>query len=158
MRKLSQRHLVTVSRQCRNTATRFAGTRYTPCCHIDTRPAIIASNAVLIPTRARPRFLDKTGYTGSRAQWVNGVVLLSTFFSVRIVYGWYLSAAFMRALFAARAELSDLYLVVFCLGNLTLNALNLIWCVAPRCGVRVERARADSPVLRADSLVLRAAP
>ena len=57
---------------------------------------------------------------------------------MRIVYGWYLSAAFMRALFAARAELSDLYLVVFCLGNLTLNALNLVWCVSPRCCRRVR--------------------
>ena len=75
------------------------------------------------------RFLDKTGYTGSRAQWINGVVLLSTFFSVRILYGWYLTIDFMRALFAAREELSDFYLVIFVLGNLTLNSLNLIWSV-----------------------------
>ncbi len=35
------------------------------------------------------RFLDKTGYTGSTFQLINGVFLLSTFFLVRIVYGWY---------------------------------------------------------------------
>ncbi|KAI0374660.1 DUF887-domain-containing protein [Pilatotrama ljubarskyi] len=73
------------------------------------------------------RFLDKTGYTGSTAQWLNGVVLLSTFFSVRIVYGWYLTLEFMHSLYAARAELNAFYLLAFALGNLTLNALNLTW-------------------------------
>ncbi|KAI0658851.1 DUF887-domain-containing protein [Cubamyces menziesii] len=73
------------------------------------------------------RFLDKTGHTGSSAQWLNGVVLLSTFFSVRIVYGWYLTLDFMRSLYAARAELPTAYLLAFALGNLTLNGLNLTW-------------------------------
>ncbi|RPD67956.1 DUF887-domain-containing protein [Lentinus tigrinus ALCF2SS1-7] len=73
------------------------------------------------------RFLDKTGYTGSKAQWVNGVILLSTFFSVRIVYGWYLTFNFMKALYGARNELSVVYLLCFALGNLTLNSLNIIW-------------------------------
>lgn len=73
------------------------------------------------------RFLDKTGYTGSSAQWVNGVVLLSTFFSVRIIYGWYLTLDFMHSLYAARGQLPTFYLVAFALGNLTLNALNATW-------------------------------
>ncbi|KAI0332566.1 DUF887-domain-containing protein [Cubamyces sp. BRFM 1775] len=73
------------------------------------------------------RFLDKTGHTGSSAQWLNGVVLLSTFFSVRIVYGWYLTLDFMHSLYAARAELPTIYLLAFALGNLTLNGLNLTW-------------------------------
>ncbi|KAI0636424.1 DUF887-domain-containing protein [Trametes polyzona] len=73
------------------------------------------------------RFLDKTGYTGSSAQWINGVILVSTFFSVRIVYGWYLTVDFMHSLYAARDELSTFYLLVFALGNLTLNALNATW-------------------------------
>ena len=34
-------------------------------------------------------FLDKTGRTGSTFQLVNGILLLCTFFGVRIVYGWY---------------------------------------------------------------------
>ena len=88
-----------------------------------------ALSSPLVSLPARRRFLDKTGYTGSTAQWLNGVVLLSTFFSVRIVYGWYLTVDFMRALYAARAELSTAYLIVFVLGNLTLNSLNAIWCV-----------------------------
>ncbi|KAM5538032.1 hypothetical protein V8D89_008229 [Ganoderma adspersum] len=73
------------------------------------------------------RFLDRTGYTGSTAQWINGVILLSTFFSCRIVYGWYITIQFMEALFSARAELPKVYLVAFAVGNLALNTLNIIW-------------------------------
>ncbi|CDO77932.1 hypothetical protein BN946_scf184679.g11 [Trametes cinnabarina] len=73
------------------------------------------------------RFLDKTGYTGSTAQWVNGVILLSTFFSVRIVYGWYLTLDFIHSLYAARDVIPAVYLLAFAAGNLTLNGLNAIW-------------------------------
>lgn len=55
------------------------------------------------------------------------MILLSTFFSVRIVYGWYLTVDFLRSLYDARAELSTVYLLAFGLGNLTLNTLNAIW-------------------------------
>ena len=85
------------------------------------------SYVCLTLARAPRRFLDKTGYTGSRAQWLNGVVLLATFFSVRIVYGWYLTVDFMRTLYGARDELPVIYLLCFALGNLTLNSLNMIW-------------------------------
>ncbi|KAH9848885.1 DUF887-domain-containing protein [Lenzites betulinus] len=73
------------------------------------------------------RFLDKTGHTGSFAQWLNGVVLLSTFFSVRIVYGWYLTIDFMYALYNARHEIPTVYLLSFAVGNIVLNALNATW-------------------------------
>ncbi|KAI0820216.1 DUF887-domain-containing protein [Trametes gibbosa] len=73
------------------------------------------------------RFLDKTGHTGSSAQWLNGIVLLSTFFSVRIVYGWYLTIDFMHSLYNVRHELPLVYLFAFALGNVTLNALNATW-------------------------------
>lgn len=36
------------------------------------------------------RFLDKLGHTGTRMQAVNGFFLLSSFFSVRLVYGFYI--------------------------------------------------------------------
>ena len=45
------------------------------------------------------------------------------------MYGWYLTVQFMQALFSARAQLPNVYLVAFCLGNLALNTLNAIWCV-----------------------------
>ena len=34
--------------------------------------------------------LDKLGKTGSTLQYINGIILLSTFFGVRICYGWYM--------------------------------------------------------------------
>ena len=94
------------------------------------------------------RFLDRTGYTGSTAQWINGVVLLSTFFSCRIAYGWYITLQFMEALYSARAELPKVYLVAFGVGNLALNTLNIIWCVTPvtlppsRCPLSIGRLSA----------------
>ncbi|RDX47035.1 DUF887-domain-containing protein [Lentinus brumalis] len=94
------------------------------------------------------RFLDKTGYTGSRAQWVNGVILLSTFFSVRILYGWYLTADFMRELYAARDQLPAIYLLCFALGNLTLNTLNIIWFYKMIFAVR-KRFDGEAQPLRA---------
>ncbi|KAI0807957.1 DUF887-domain-containing protein [Fomes fomentarius] len=96
------------------------------------------------------RFLDKTGYTGSRAQWINGVILLSTFFSVRIVYGWYLTVDFLRSLYDARADLSIVYLLAFGLGNLTLNTLNAIWFYKMIFAVR-KRFDSEAKPLRADA-------
>ncbi len=46
---------------------------------------------------------------------------------MRILYGWYLTADFMRELYAARDQLPAIYLLCFALGNLTLNTLNIIW-------------------------------
>ena len=45
------------------------------------------------------------------------------------MYGWYITVQFMEALFSARAELPNVYLVAFAVGNLALNTLNIIWCV-----------------------------
>jgi hypothetical protein len=35
------------------------------------------------------RFLDKFGMTGGKLQLVNGIILITTFFGVRIIYGGY---------------------------------------------------------------------
>ncbi|KAI8982862.1 DUF887-domain-containing protein [Trametes punicea] len=94
------------------------------------------------------RFLDKTGYTGSTAQWINGVILLSTFFSVRIVYGWYLTLQFLRSLYDARAALPTHYILIFALGNLTLNLLNATWFYKMIYAIR-KRFDADSKPLKA---------
>ncbi|TBU46447.1 TLC domain-containing protein [Dichomitus squalens] len=102
------------------------------------------------------RFLDKTGYTGSTAQWINGIILLSTFFSCRIVYGWYLTVQFMEALFSARAQLPNSYLFVFCVGNLALNTLNIIWFYKMIFAVR-KRFDKEAKPLTSDSASVRAA-
>ncbi|KAI0819028.1 DUF887-domain-containing protein [Irpex lacteus] len=72
-------------------------------------------------------FLDKTGYTGSTFQLINGVFLLSTFFLVRIVYGWYTSISFWRIMFKTSGGMPMLYWVVFMTGHTVLMSLNLIW-------------------------------
>lgn len=42
--------------------------------------------------------MDKTGRTGTRAQLINGVFLVSSFFFVRIVYGgWIVRPIYSRA-------------------------------------------------------------
>ncbi|GAP90337.1 putative tlc domain-containing protein [Rosellinia necatrix] len=45
-------------------------------------------------------FFDKLGMTGSRAQLYNGLVLIATFFSCRLVWGTYQSALIYRDLWA----------------------------------------------------------
>ena len=82
-------------------------------------------------------FLDKTGRTGSTLQLVNGVLLLATFFFVRIVYGWYTSIAFWRVMFQIRHEVSVPWWLVFMFAHAVLMTLNAIWCglalsVSPR--------------------------
>lgn len=74
-------------------------------------------------------FLDKTGRTGSTFQLVNGILLLSTFFGARIVYGWYISLSFWRVLFSSsvRQSMPLSFRIVFLVGHATLTMLNLIW-------------------------------
>ncbi|PIL24463.1 hypothetical protein GSI_14217 [Ganoderma sinense ZZ0214-1] len=102
------------------------------------------------------RFLDRTGYTGGTAQWINGVILLSTFFSCRIVYGWYITIQFMEALFSARAELPKVYIIAFAVGNLALNTLNIIWFYKMIFAVR-KRFDKEAKPLTADNASTRSA-
>lgn len=89
------------------------------------------------------RFLDKTGKTGSRLQWVNGIVLLSTFFSFRLAWGakmvcfksscsfWMLNVAqsydFFVTLNGVYTQLPLFYIMVFGVTNLMLQGLNWFW-------------------------------
>ncbi|KAI0341629.1 DUF887-domain-containing protein [Trametopsis cervina] len=72
-------------------------------------------------------FLDKTGYTGGTFQLINGILLLSTFFFVRIVYGWYTSIKFWRIMFTSSSQIPTASWVIFLLGHAVLMTLNLIW-------------------------------
>ncbi|KAI9002113.1 TLC domain-containing protein [Hyaloraphidium curvatum] len=110
-------------------------------------------------------WLDKFGLTGSKAQLVNGVLLLSAFFSTRIVWGWYLTHDFFSAslrgpapprlltpfppsaapsaeLWRRRAQLSGALPAIFMAANLVLNSLNLYWFVLM---VRSVAKRFDGP-------------
>ncbi|EQK99039.1 hypothetical protein G6O67_002320 [Ophiocordyceps sinensis] len=94
-------------------------------------------------------FMDKLDMTGSRAQLYNGLMLLFSFFSCRLVYGTYQSVRVFRDIWAAVNNhpssgpqdsavmafvtvkstvplwLATLYLA----SNLTLNSLNFYWFV-----------------------------
>ncbi|KAI1133494.1 TLC domain-containing protein [Nemania abortiva] len=101
-------------------------------------------------------FFDKLGMTGSRAQLYNGLVLIATFFSCRLVYGTYSSLLVYRDLWSGihqgpdvlAADKADalparyaesmkfvtsssevpLWLAAIYVGsNLTLNSLNFYW-------------------------------
>jgi len=71
-------------------------------------------------------FLDKTNRTGSQLQLINGILLVS-FFSIRIVYGGYISIHFFFTLLQVRHEIPLAYLIIYALGNLMLQALNWFW-------------------------------
>ncbi|GAA5966789.1 hypothetical protein JCM21900_005116 [Sporobolomyces salmonicolor] len=79
-------------------------------------------------------FCDKFKMTGSKAQMINGVFLVSAYIGARLCYGSYNSFKLFRMLFSSSSDLSKSqqeatgwvrYLFV-CL-NLTMNALNLFW-------------------------------
>ncbi|KDQ21753.1 hypothetical protein BOTBODRAFT_150707 [Botryobasidium botryosum FD-172 SS1] len=74
-------------------------------------------------------FLDKTGRTGGILQRVNGVLLLGTFFAVRLCYGAYISYQLFQTLFDVRGQVSSIGLISVGLGNITLNLLNWFWFV-----------------------------
>lgn len=92
-------------------------------------------------------FFDKLGMTGSKAQLYNGFVLISVFFSARLVWGAYSSFNIYRDVFNALFITSEMkfdsrpemmmfgkdrslpiWLVVLYLGgHVTLQVLNVFW-------------------------------
>ncbi|KAF9265569.1 DUF887-domain-containing protein [Marasmius fiardii PR-910] len=70
-------------------------------------------------------FLDKTKQTGSTCQLINGIFLIASFFCVRIVHGLWTSYNFWIAMLSA--EQPFVYYVIYCVGNVVLNGLNLLW-------------------------------
>ncbi|KAI6131947.1 DUF887-domain-containing protein [Pisolithus croceorrhizus] len=72
-------------------------------------------------------FLDKTGKTGSVIQLINGVVLLGTFASVRLIWGGIISYDFLKTLRGVSNQLPFFYVVVYGSGNVMLNLLNWFW-------------------------------
>ncbi|KAK2609049.1 hypothetical protein QQS21_002419 [Conoideocrella luteorostrata] len=94
-------------------------------------------------------FMDKLDMTGSRPQLYNGMLLLSTFFSCRLVYGTYQSAKVFGDIgtainsspsvsslnstameFATGTSTVPLWLgAIYLASNLTLNGLNFFWFI-----------------------------
>jgi len=76
-------------------------------------------------------FFDKCGMTGSRAQLVNGLVLVTTFGCSRLLWGTYQSVCMYADLWKAwnsdATQLPAWLAVVFAGGNTVLCALNYYW-------------------------------
>ncbi|KAK5666599.1 hypothetical protein QVD99_006668 [Batrachochytrium dendrobatidis] len=72
-------------------------------------------------------FCDKTGLTGSLFQWVNGIILLGSFFSVRIVFGIYQSVLFFVTCIQRWDEVPTHLFVVYAIANILLCSLNVFW-------------------------------
>ncbi|KAF8743632.1 hypothetical protein AX14_001690 [Amanita brunnescens Koide BX004] len=72
-------------------------------------------------------FLDKINLTGSTLQLVNGICLLVTFFSTRIIFGGYTSYNFFATLWHVYHDVPFFYSFIYTVGNLTLQGLNWYW-------------------------------
>ncbi|RSL70519.1 hypothetical protein CEP54_001663 [Fusarium duplospermum] len=92
-------------------------------------------------------FMDKVGMTGTRAQLYNGLMLLFTFFSARLVYGTYMSFSVFQDVwaginthpnvealatqtmtFAHEDSTVPVWLgAAYLASNITLNSLNFYW-------------------------------
>jgi len=76
-------------------------------------------------------FLDKFRMTGSKFQLINGLILIITFFTCRIIWGWYITYQFTQDVYGAyktHPEKTPLWLgVTYVVANLLLNSLNVYW-------------------------------
>jgi len=72
-------------------------------------------------------FLDKMNRTGSQLQFVNGSLLLASFFGVRLVYGGSISLQFLVTLREVYNDISLTYTLVYGVGNIILQCLNWFW-------------------------------
>ncbi|CAK7264603.1 hypothetical protein SEPCBS119000_001082 [Sporothrix epigloea] len=108
-------------------------------------------------------FCDKLGMTGSRLQLYNGIALLTTFFSCRLIYGTYMSAwvyhdmwkavwdgpsiewainpaalnpPHVRAPAAGQGPIPLWLFLLYVTSNVTLNSLNVYWFLKMIAAVR----------------------
>ncbi|KAF9415757.1 hypothetical protein BGZ94_010404 [Podila epigama] len=72
-------------------------------------------------------FMDKVGLTGSTYQLINGIVLLSVFFSARIVFGLYMSYQTYLSVMPVIADVPWHLIIIYTAANIVLNSLNLFW-------------------------------
>jgi len=74
-------------------------------------------------------FMDKLGLTGTLPQLINGVCLLTSFFSVRIIWGFYMSYHTFQSVLQVIDQVPTFLCVIYGTANIILNCLNLFWFV-----------------------------
>ncbi|BFZ63253.1 hypothetical protein YB2330_004374 [Saitoella coloradoensis] len=72
-------------------------------------------------------FLDKCDMTGSSVQMINGVMLMATFFFVRIVWGWYAAYQCFAEIFSRMDVVPGWLAYTYLAANTSLNFLNVYW-------------------------------
>ncbi|KAJ8659189.1 hypothetical protein O0I10_005228 [Lichtheimia ornata] len=72
-------------------------------------------------------FMDKLGWTGSKAQLVNGIFLISIFFLARIVFGFYMSYWLWVDICAVKDLVPLRYWIVYFAANAMTSFLNVYW-------------------------------
>ncbi|KAG8743897.1 hypothetical protein FRC10_011187 [Ceratobasidium sp. 414] len=91
-------------------------------------------------------YLDKLQMTGGLLQAINGFILLSLFFAVRVCYGIYVSFDFFHTLVEVRGTIPAGLALTYGGGNLALNVLNLFWYARIReCPASIEARLIGSP-------------
>lgn len=76
--------------------------------------------------------MDKVGLTGSTAQLINGIMLLTTFGGSRLVWGTYQSINMYKDMWAAYSRPGELPVpswlaIAYVVSNSILSALNFYW-------------------------------
>ncbi|KAJ1501855.1 hypothetical protein HMI56_002998 [Coelomomyces lativittatus] len=75
-------------------------------------------------------YLDKLGYSGTFAQYINGCVLVVVFFLCRLVCGMYFSIQFYDAITQVASQFSSFTYYGYVVANISLNCLNMYWWMA----------------------------
>ncbi|KAF9792113.1 DUF887-domain-containing protein [Thelephora terrestris] len=75
-------------------------------------------------------YMDKSGFSGSRIQLINGCFLLLSFIALRIIYGGFISFEFFRTVLQVRNEVPLAVSLYYACGNAVLQSLNWIWMIA----------------------------
>ena len=76
--------------------------------------------------------MDKFGWTGSKAQWVNGIALITTFGCSRLLWGIYQTTSMFRDMWEAYNMQGGLPVppwlaLTYVAANVTLTGLNTWW-------------------------------
>ncbi|KAF9200783.1 hypothetical protein BGZ49_008986 [Haplosporangium sp. Z 27] len=72
-------------------------------------------------------YADKLGMTGTIYQLINGVILLSLFLGVRIIFGIYMSYQTYQSAIVVIDQIPWHLIIVYSLANVILNSLNIFW-------------------------------
>ncbi|KAG8772770.1 hypothetical protein FRC12_002900 [Ceratobasidium sp. 428] len=83
--------------------------------------------------------------TGGLLQAINGLILLTLFFAVRVCYGIYISFDFFHTLMEVRGTIPAGLALTYGGGNLALNLLNLFWFTKMIAALRKRFRKPKSP-------------